>query len=149
MGNDIILLEDSKIIMSKLHCLSLHFASKRGCLSCLTTFINAGTDINRTGIFGGCPIHWTARNGHFECLQLLIQHGADVNRKKDDDGWTPLHLASFNGHLDIVGLLLDNGADQYLCNHHNEMASDVASNGEIKAFIDYYGESAIKCAVED
>jgi ankyrin repeat protein len=106
---------------------ALMFASREGCLECVTAMIEKGASIDLPDPEGVTPLLWAIWNTRFDVAKYLIEHGANVNRW-DWWGRTPLYLAvdyvtlPHGGRPDqpsldrtlpaeIVKLLLDKGAD--------------------------------------
>jgi ankyrin repeat protein len=106
---------------------ALMFASREGCLECVTAMIEKGAAINLPDPEGVTPLLWAIWNTRFDVAKYLIEHGANVNRW-DWWGRTPLYLAvdyvtlphggrpdqpSLDDTLpiEIVRLLLEKGAD--------------------------------------
>jgi ankyrin repeat protein len=106
---------------------ALMFASREGCLDCVTAMIEKGAAINLPDPEGVTPLLWAVWNTRFDVAKYLIEHGADVNRF-DWWGRTPLYLAvdfvtlPHGGRpdqpsldqtlpIEIVRLLLEKGAD--------------------------------------
>ena len=55
--------------------------------------LQAGADVNATGVEGSTALMHSASNGSHSCVQLLLEAGADVNAK-DDGGHTALMYAA-------------------------------------------------------
>ena len=106
---------------------ALMFASREGCLDCVTAMIEKGAAIDLPDPEGVTPLLWAIWNTRFDVAKYLIEHGANVNRF-DWWGRTPLYLAvdyvtlPHGGRpdqpsldttlpIDIVRLLLEKGAD--------------------------------------
>ena len=106
---------------------ALMFASREGCLECVTAMIEKGAKIDLADPEGVTPLIWAIWNTRFDVAKYLIERGANVNRW-DWWGRTPLYLAvdyvtlPHGGRpdqpsldetlpIEIVKLLLDKGAD--------------------------------------
>jgi ankyrin repeat protein len=106
---------------------ALMFASREGCLECVTAMVEKGASVDLPDPEGVTPLLWAIWNTRFDVAKYLIEHGANVNRW-DWWGRTPLYLAvdyvtlPHGGRpdqpsldktlpIDIVQLLLDKGAD--------------------------------------
>jgi ankyrin repeat protein len=106
---------------------ALMFASREGCLECVTAMVEKGAAVDLPDPEGVTPLLWAIWNTRFDVAKYLIEHGADVNRF-DWWGRTPLYLAvdyvtlPHGGRpdqpsldttmpIDIVKLLLEKGAD--------------------------------------
>ena len=106
---------------------ALMFASREGCLDCVTALVEKGASIDRPDPEGVTPLLWAIWNTRFDVAKYLIDHGANVGRF-DWWGRTPLYLAvdyvtlPHGGRpdqpsldrtlpIDIVRLLLEKGAD--------------------------------------
>src|SRR5215471_2263192 len=106
---------------------ALMFASREGCLECVTAMIEKGASIDLPDPEGVTPLLWAIWNTRFDVAKYLIEHGANVNQW-DWWGRTPLYLAvdyatlPHGGRPDqpslddtlpiaIVRLLLEKGAD--------------------------------------
>ncbi len=78
----------------------------------LSTYIQAGVDVNVCDKTGWTPLHSAARyNSQPDVLNALLQAGAQVEAK-DSSGDTPLHwAAAVNTNTDIITELLRAGAD--------------------------------------
>lgn len=59
-------------------------------------------------------------------IQQLIEQGADINFQAEIDGYTALMLAVDTDNQRITEYLLTLGANPLLCNHHYEIASQLA-----------------------
>jgi ankyrin repeat protein len=86
----------------------LQYAAQKGDLRIAGRLIDAGAQINATGIAGRTPLHF-AGGRQLSMMQLLIEKGADVNAR-DAEGASPLDDAVWNGSLDAVAILLAHGA---------------------------------------
>jgi len=106
---------------------ALMFASREGCLDCVSAMVEKGAAVNLPDPEGVTPLLWAVWNTRFDVAKYLIMHGADVNRW-DWWGRTPLYLAvdyvtlPHGGRpdqpsldetlpIEIVRLLLEKGAD--------------------------------------
>jgi len=106
---------------------ALMFASREGCLECVSAMVDKGAAIDLPDPEGVTPLLWAIWNTRFDVAKYLIEHGADVNRW-DWWGRTPLYMAvdyvtlPHGGRpdqpsldrtlpIEIVRLLLDKGAD--------------------------------------
>jgi ankyrin repeat protein len=82
----------------------------------------------RAAIPGGrTALHYAARDGHLSTVQVLLEAGA-VLEDRDPNGITPLLYAASNDRVEVARLLIARGAD-------------------VNA-IDWYGRSALWCAIE-
>lgn len=99
-------------------------AAAKGNLNALQTFIDAGTDLNRSDpVHRLSPLGWTAVTGTAEATQLLIDAGADVDHLLGDNN-TALIVASFWGKDEVAKALIEAGADTDIINIHNDTAID-------------------------
>jgi ankyrin repeat protein len=87
----------------------LYEASRKGCVSTLTTLIQRDARIlDRVSLtsFSETPMHLAALHGHLEFSKLLLSKKPTLAKEVDSLGRTPLHLASAEGHSEIVKALL-------------------------------------------
>lgn len=103
-------------------------------------YINAGIDVNRSGITDS-PLYIAASFGYTQIVELLIKAGADVNSFRIITWTTPLIAASKNGHLNIVELLVKAGADINAINFSGQSALLYAIDREHKKIAEYLIEA--------
>jgi ankyrin repeat protein/DNA-binding beta-propeller fold protein YncE len=93
--------------------LALCCAVERGDLESARALVNAGADLQASGVSGKRaypPLLWAARNNALALAALLLEAGADPN-VQNASGDTALHLAVKNKFPKMVTLLLNAGAD--------------------------------------
>lgn len=88
----------------------------------LTSFVEAGADLNLEDSHQTSALMAAVNSGKVEVVKFLLDKGVAVNAKRTNDGWTPLMLATFFGFDKVVNLLLDAGADVNLKNNYGETA---------------------------
>ena len=84
--------------------------------------------------FGQTAYHWAAKFSDIKMMKILISFGKHHNQK-DFKGRTPLYLAAFNNNKDMCKFLLENNANLFLKDKENKSPADVASNEELKHFL--------------
>jgi hypothetical protein len=93
---------------------ALYEASRNGCMSTLTTFIQRDAGIHdRVSLtfFSETPLHLSALHGHLEFSRVLVSKKPTLAKEIDSLGRTPLHLASDEGYTEIVKALLQANTD--------------------------------------
>jgi ankyrin repeat protein/thiol-disulfide isomerase/thioredoxin len=92
----------------------------------IKALLNAGADINETGVPAGeTPLMWAARfSEHVAALQFVIQSRAELN-KTDNLGWTALMWAKRSGNEEAAKILRQAGGEE----HTN--LSYAAANGDL------------------
>jgi ankyrin repeat protein len=104
----------------------LLYATREGCLACVTALLDGGADIDMPDLWGQTPLLMATLNLHYDTANVLIERGADIKRW---DWWgrtalynaIDLHLltSSTRGDLpstdkltalDIARTLLEKGA---------------------------------------
>ena len=84
--------------------------------------------------FGQTAYHWAAKFNDIKMMKILISFGKYHNQK-DFKGRTPIYLAAFNNNKDMCKFLLENNANLFLKDKENKSPADVASNEELKNFL--------------
>ena len=79
-------------------------------LPVVQTLLEAGVDLDTTGISGGAAVNAAAAKGHVDILNALLKAGADKDAR-DERGGTPLFDAAYYGRLPIVKTLVSARAD--------------------------------------
>lgn len=72
--------------------------------------IDAGADLNATGVFCDTPVHFAAGKGSLEMTKLLAERGADLFAK-DMLAHSVLHDAVRGGSVQVVQWLIEQGLD--------------------------------------
>jgi ankyrin repeat protein len=80
-------------------------------------FLESGSDVNATGLFGLTALIHAANKDHTAVVRLLLDNSADINAKHTD-GSTALMWASWHGYGEMVKLLLERGAEPNI--KHNQ-----------------------------
>jgi serine/threonine protein kinase/ankyrin repeat protein/Ca2+-binding EF-hand superfamily protein len=108
------------------------YATSPQCIDTLTLFLNSGSDINATNLFGEAPLHKAVFNSQVRTfvMEWLLKNGANVDAQtKITDqrgGDTALHYAIHLQRTDIVRILLVNGASLKIPNAKQQTALTVA-----------------------
>jgi ankyrin repeat protein len=85
----------------------------------ITSFANAGSNINTKDKYGRTPLHYAAIIHNPLYIEVLLNAGADVDAQ-DCDGNTPLHLAMSVPLIDSCVALLAGGASLHKENFRDE-----------------------------
>ncbi|KAF1776537.1 Ankyrin repeat-containing domain [Phytophthora cactorum] len=94
---------------------SLKVAAAIGSVKVVQELLDAGADVEISGIDGYTPLVVAAAHGHAEVVKLLVEHKANVDAKQQD-GSTGLSMACQLGFLDIAVVFLQHGADVNIIN---------------------------------
>lgn len=103
----------------KTHCV-LTAAANEGAIEVVKALLEAGADVNDTGMFGETALHTACWYGHADIAELLIQNGASIDAREREFDSTPMGYAiagsiegAWCGEHDQVGcirLLVQAGA---------------------------------------
>jgi ankyrin repeat protein len=104
-------------------CVSLHQASIKRHVNCITTLLNNDTELTSgqqgnaintpdEAFNGYTPLHYASQHGHIDCIMTLIDRGANINAGSLY-GWRPLQRASLYGHHKAVRILLDHKENEH------------------------------------
>lgn len=100
-------------------------AAKKNDIDAVRALIEAGADVNESGLHGITALMYAAEKNHAELAALLIAHGADVNAK-NIMGWTALMKAANKNYVETVTLILANGADTTATDDDGKTALQIA-----------------------
>jgi ankyrin repeat protein len=111
---------------------------KEGDLEMVTSFIDAGFDINsaESGDFGSSLLHNAIRYGQMEIFNYLIDQGANLDFV-DAVGWTPLMEAIIDSQPAFGKILVEKGADQSIANQRGANAKMLAMKFGQDAFLTF------------
>jgi ankyrin repeat protein len=91
---------------------TLHYATQRGDIEVVKSFLAKGSNINAFDDISFTPLHHAANEGHLDLIKVLLEAGADVNAHEEARiGNTPLGEIAGNCSFEIARLLIAAGAD--------------------------------------
>ena len=87
---------------------TIHFCSEGGDLSCVTTLISLGAQVDAYDSTENkkTALHYACSKGHIDVVDVLLSNGANVNAE-DSAGYTPLFHACRNNFVDVGCLLVE------------------------------------------
>jgi len=98
--------------------------------------IDAGADLEVTGLFGARALHWAAWTGDAATVELLIERGAQLEKKCSEFGATPLFWAVHGygphgpaekqGQVAAARALINAGAEVATANKSGDSAIEMA-----------------------
>jgi len=88
----------------------LHHAAKRGCMQCVTMFIDTGAKVDILNKRGQNALHMAALANNHDCIWVLLDANADIN-KNDGLGRSALYIAAKNSNVKAVNALLEREAN--------------------------------------
>jgi len=91
----------------------LHYAAKRGHLSCVEYLVNHGAKLETKNTVGQTALHIASQASPAEFIEVarvLLLAGADPNTSSDH-GMRPIHRVSKSGNIDLLSMLVKFGAD--------------------------------------
>ncbi|MBP7342451.1 MAG: caspase family protein [Smithellaceae bacterium] len=111
-------------------------AARNGDVAALQKLLDAGADINESGLSGNCngpALAHAAYYCHPEAVRYLVKRGADIEAVGAMMGGNrPLHLAAGSDCVEAVQILLDGGADLHARAMRGSALSVAAIEGNIK-----------------
>jgi hypothetical protein len=111
-------------------------AARNGDVAALQKLLDAGADINESGLSGNCngpALAHAAYYCHPEAVRYLVKRGADIEAVGAMMGGNrPLHLAAGSDCVEAVKILLDGGADLHARAMRGSALSIAALEGNIK-----------------
>lgn len=110
-------------------------AAHRGLSRVVEALLDAGADIESTGLGGGTSLHVAAWSGHRDTVRILVDHDAPLDRRCAAFGATPLGWAAHGfgpdgcfpkrDHAGVVEILLRAGANPELANRSGNRPVDL------------------------
>ena len=88
----------------------LHSCSTKKTLKIAKMLIDAGADVNASGMNGFTPLHFFSSSSRISAAKFFIKHGAKLDIR-DDYNCTPLYYAVKCGYPRMAELLIDAGAN--------------------------------------
>lgn len=88
-------------------------------------------------------IHFAAQKGHLEVVRTLLSSGASA-KASTRKGLTPLHYAVQGSHSELVKYLVRKGASLSIKTKSGKTPIDLASNEEIRSFLEERERSPMK-----
>jgi ankyrin repeat protein len=117
----------------------LLIASQNGYSEMIKLLLEAGANMDATGLNGWNSLHFAARTGSVSACAVIIEHGAESECVIIDSSTTARYLACdlaiSYGHVQVVKLLLRNG---YTFNNHTEVLFQQCVE-MVKTVVETYG----------
>jgi ankyrin repeat protein len=119
----------------------LFIAVMKGNKDMVNLLLDRGADVDEQNRHGQTALVRAIQDKHVDIVRILLNRGADVNGRDFQEN-TPLIWACSGYPPDkaIVELLLERGADKTLRDGRGETVLDRMSPGEIRTFVETYGE---------
>lgn len=114
-------------------------AAESGRKEMVDLLLTKGVDVNEVRRDGRTALQKAAEKGCLDIVKLLVANGADVDHA-NNEGKTALMLSAINKHQSVVRYLVeeapgDRRANLLLMDREEKKASDLATDGEIKAYL--------------
>lgn len=119
----------------------LHLAAWAGQTEVVRYLCSNKVDVGATAMDDMGAIHFASQKGHLEVVRLLVSSGVSVkvsNRK----GFTPLHYAVKESHMELIKYLIKKGSCLTSKTKAGEIPSDLASNEEVRMFLQEFEKSS-------
>lgn len=105
-------------------------------------------DVGAAAMDDMAAIHFASQKGHLEVVRTLISCGGSV-KASTRKGMTPLHYAVQGSYLELVKYLAKKGANLSARTKAGQTPLDLASNEEIRLFLEEYEKSSKKEELKD
>ncbi|KAF4378546.1 hypothetical protein F8388_022367 [Cannabis sativa] len=121
----------------------LHLAAWSGKTDVVSYLCKHGGDIGASAMDDMGAIHFAAQKGHLEVVRTLLSSGASI-KAITRKGLAPLHYAVQGSHLELVKYLVKKGANLSLKTKAGKTPLDLASNDEIRSYLEECKTSSFK-----
>ncbi|XP_022935347.1 uncharacterized protein LOC111442259 [Cucurbita moschata] len=121
----------------------LHLAAWSGQAEVINYLCKNKADVGAAAMDDMAAIHFASQKGHLEVVRTLISHGGSI-KASTRKGMTPLHYAVQGSHLELVKYLAKKGASLSTKTKAGQTSLDLASNEEIRLFLDEHEKSSKK-----
>lgn len=120
---------------------SLHLAAFSGQAEVVTYLCKNKADAGASAMDDMAAIHFASQKGHLEVVRALLSAGASL-KASTRKGMTSLHYAVQGSHLELVKYLAKKGANLGAQTKAGKTPLDLASNDEIRSFLEEFEKSA-------
>jgi len=120
---------------------SLHLAAFSGQAEVVTYLCKHKGDAGASAMDDMAAIHFASQKGHLEVVRALLSSGASL-KASTRKGMTSLHYAVQGSHLELVKYLAKKGANLGAQTKAGKTPLDLASNEEIRSFLEEFEKSA-------
>ncbi|KGN59517.1 uncharacterized protein LOC101209264 [Cucumis sativus] len=121
----------------------LHLAAWSGQAEVINYLCKNKADVGAAAMDDMAAIHFASQKGHLEVVRTLISCGGSL-KASTRKGMTPLHYAVQGSYLELVKYLAKKGANLSARTKAGETPLDLASNEEIRLFLEEYEKSSKK-----
>ncbi|KAL9328427.1 hypothetical protein ACSQ67_003430 [Phaseolus vulgaris] len=119
----------------------LHLAAFSGQTEVVTYLCNHKADAGASAMDDMAAMHFASQKGHLEVVRALLSAGASL-KAFTRKGMTSLHYAVQGSHLELVKYLAKKGANLGAQTKAGKTPLDLASNEEIRSFLEEFEKSA-------
>ena len=120
---------------------SLHLAAFSGQAEVVTYLSKHKADVGASAMDDMAAIHFASQKGHLEVVRALLSAGASL-KAATRKGMTSLHYAVQGSHMELVKYLAKKGANLGAKTKAGKTPLDLATNEEIRSFLEEYEKSA-------
>lgn len=121
----------------------LHLAAWSGQAEVVSYLCKNKADVGAAAMDDMGAIHFAAQKGHLEVVRTLLSSGASA-KASTRKGLTPLHYAVQGSHSELVKYLVRKGASLSIKTKSGKTPIDLASNEEIRSFLEECERSPMK-----
>ncbi|KAL5181077.1 putative ankyrin repeat protein [Glycine soja] len=119
----------------------LHLAAFSGQAEVVIYLCKQKADVGASAMDDMAAIHFASQKGHLEVVRALLSAGASL-KATTRKGMTSLHYAVQGSHMELVKYLAKKGANLGAKTKAGKTPLDLATNEEIRSFLEEYEKSA-------